>query len=331
VSAAAVAPALVVGRGLVKSFRARDRRASATTLALAGVDVRIAPGEAVGLAGESGSGKTTLGRVLVGLERPTAGVVEVAGRPVRGLDRRVQMVFQDPTWTLDPRLPAADAVREALAMRHADPAAAEGLLAAVGLTADLGRRYPHELSGGQRQRVGIARALAADPLALVLDEPTSALDVLVQAQILDLLADLRRERGLSYLVISHDLSVLSVLTDRLMVMYRGRVVEEGPTAEVLARARHPYTRALLQAVPDPSPDVPWQPRALPVRAAAPAGCAFAARCPQAAPACEAAVPPLRSDGGTGPVACFVAHAGAATPDSTALAPPAGGASEEETV
>jgi oligopeptide/dipeptide ABC transporter ATP-binding protein len=321
-------PALLAGRGLVKAFRARDRRAAATTLALAGVDVAIAAGEAVGLAGESGSGKTTLGRVLVGLERPTAGVVTIDGRPVRGIDRRVQMVFQDPTWTLDPRLVAADAVREALAMRGADPGEAAALLAAVGLPTDLARRYPHELSGGQRQRVGIARALAAAPLALVLDEPTSALDVLVQAQILALLGRLRAERGLGYLVISHDLSVLSALTDRLMVMYRGRVVEEGPTTAVLAQPRHPYTRALLAAVPDPSPAAAWRPAPLPVRAVRSGGCAFAARCPIAVAACEDAAPPLAPSGDGRAVACFVAAADAGATPPAALASPAAPTREE---
>lgn len=313
-------PALLAGQGLVKAFRSRDRRARTTTLAVAGVDVAVGRGEAVGLAGESGSGKTTLGRMLVGLERPTAGTVRVAGVAVRGIDRRIQMVFQDPTWTLDPRLPAADAVRETLTVRGADPALADGLLSAVGLAAALTSRFPHELSGGQRQRVGIARALAADPLALVLDEPTSALDVLVQAQILALLARLRRERGIGYLVISHDLSVLSALTDRLMVMYRGRVVEQGPTAAVLAQPRHPYTRALLAAVPDPSPDVPWAPQALPTRSLPVTGCAFAPRCPAVQTDCTQSPPGLELRGGAWPVACL--HA---APAPARLPPPAGDA------
>jgi oligopeptide/dipeptide ABC transporter ATP-binding protein len=298
---------LLEARGLVKIFRSHDRRARGSIRALDGVDVRLRRGEAVGVAGESGSGKTTLGRILVGLERPTAGTVMVEGEPLRGIHRRIQMVFQDPTWTLDPRLPAADAVREALVVRGADPREASALLEAVGLPDGLGDRYPHELSGGQRQRVGIARALAADPVAIVLDEPTSALDVLVQAQILALLNRLRRERHLSYLVISHDLSVLSVLTDRLMVLYRGRVVEEGPTDRVLQAPRHPYTRALLQAVPDPTPDVPWEPATLPVGPPAPEGCAFAARCPWVIDACRQAPPVLSAAGGAWPVACVVAQ------------------------
>lgn len=290
----------------------------------------VGRGQVVGLVGETGSGKSLTALAAVGLfpsaaMRITGGSLrvvgqEVAGRPEREVarlrGRRVGFVFQDPLTALNPVFPVGEPLVRALAL-HLGLAPARARAEAVLRLGQVElpdpeamlRRFPHELSGGQRQRVGIARALAADPLALVLDEPTSALDVLVQAQILDLLADLRRERGLGYLVISHDLSVLSVLTDRLMVMYRGRVVEEGPTARVLAEPRHPYTRALLQAVPDPSPDVAWQPRALPMRPAAGHGCAFAQRCPIVAPGCLAALPPLVAAGGDWPVACFVAHAG----------------------
>ncbi|MGH3242728.1 MAG: ABC transporter ATP-binding protein [Spirillospora sp.] len=232
--------------------------------AVAGADLRIEPGEIHALVGESGSGKTTLARCVLGLIPPTAGEISVDGRPLAGLSRaelrrlrrRVQIVFQNPYAALNPRMTVRRLVAEPLrvAGRGEDESAAA--LERVGLPADLLGRYPHELSGGQCQRVAIARALAVGPALLVLDEPTSALDVSVQAQILNLLLDLRAESGLAYLFISHDLGVVRHLADRVSDMYRGEIVETGPARDVLDASEHPYTRRLLDSVPRPGPSLP---------------------------------------------------------------------------
>ncbi|WP_460039963.1 ATP-binding cassette domain-containing protein [Thermaerobacter litoralis] len=229
--------------------------------AVDGVDLLVPyPGETVGIAGESGSGKSTLARLILRLIEPTAGsvwmegveVTALRGERLRQWRQQAQMVFQDPWWSLDPRQRLGDAVTEPLAAhrrltRSERRRVAEDLLEQVGLPAAFAARYPHELSGGQRQRVGIARALSVRPKLLILDEPTSALDVSVQAQILQLLEQLREQHRLTYLFISHDLRVLEYLCDRLVVMYRGVVVEEAPVDELFARPRHPYTRTLLAA------------------------------------------------------------------------------------
>ena len=258
------APPFVRIRGLVKTFEVHAGGSRRVIIrAVWEVDLDIAAGEAYGLVGESGSGKTTLARCLLRLTDVTAGSVEVGGvdvtkatsRELRGLRRRMQVVFQDPVGSLDPRLQVRDLVAEPLRThlglsRSALDAEVARLLDDVGLARIHVGRRPHELSGGQCQRVAIARALALKPRLLVLDEPTSALDVSVQAQILNLLVELRAEHGLTYLLISHDLGVVRYLADRIGVMYLGRLVEEGPAADLLAQPHHPYTRALLAARPD---------------------------------------------------------------------------------
>ncbi len=230
--------------------------------ALAGVSVEIRPGETLGMVGESGSGKSTVGRIVLGLERPTSGIVRFAGRPyprsprrMRAIRRRVGIVFQDPYDSLDPRFTLRRIIDEPLhthGLPSGDDRIAE-LLTSVGMeSADLDS-YPGTYSGGQRQRIGIARALALEPDLIVCDEPTSALDVSVQAQILNLLLALQRDRGLAYLFISHDLEVVRRMSDRIAVVRSGEVVETGPASELTSSPRHPYTRALLDAVPATRP------------------------------------------------------------------------------
>ena len=287
-------------------------RVTGSVQAVAGVSFTIAKGEAVGLVGESGCGKTTLGRALLRLVEPTAGRLALDGvdfthlpaAPLRRLRRRMQMVFQDPFGTLNPRLTIGASIGEALDIHQLTPTHAARtarigqLLTDVGLQPEQAQRYPHEFSGGQRQRIGIARALAVEPELIVADEPVSALDVSVQAQIVNLLADLQRSRGLTYLFISHDLAVVAHLCRRILVMYLGRLVETGPTDLICRDPLHPYTRALLSAVPevgtgDPPPariilggDVPS-----PLRP--PGGCAFHPRCPLAQARCRTEAPVLR--------------------------------------
>lgn len=281
------------------------------------VSLAIGEGQTVGLVGESGCGKTTLGRAVAGLEAPTAGQIRYDGRllaamsrPERqALRRSVQMIFQDPFSSLDPRVCAMDIITEGLpGLGRAQRRQRAGeLLAEVGLQPDALMRYPHEFSGGQRQRLSIARALAPQPRFVVCDEPVSALDVSVQAQIIKLLIALRQSRSLSYLFISHDLSVVRLLAQQVAVMYLGRIVEIGPAEEVLSRPVHPYTRALVAAIP-----VPGAPRdrhgailegELPSPANPPGGCAFHTRCPCAVGECAAARPALRQCAPGHQVAC----------------------------
>jgi len=287
-------PQLVHIEGLVKEFPAYVAgRGTVIIRAVNGVDLTISSGEAYGLVGESGSGKTTLARCLLRLLDPTAGRIEVAGRDVtratggdlRALRREMQVVFQDPVGSLDPRSRVRDVVAEPLRTHlRMDSAAVttrvSQLLDEVGLARTHLDRRAHELSGGQCQRVAIARALALRPRLLVLDEPTSALDVSVQAQILNLLAELRREHGLTYLLISHDLGVVRYLCDRIGVMYLGRIVEEGPSSHTLTAPIHPYTRALIASRPSvdgvaPTAPVRGEPPSL---TAPPPGCSFHPRC-----------------------------------------------------
>jgi peptide/nickel transport system ATP-binding protein len=290
--------------------------------AVAGVDAAIARGEALGIVGESGSGKSTLGRLLLGLLAPTGGSVTFDGAPLpkpgsaawRATRARMGIVFQDPFGSLDPRRSVGAQVADGLDIHRGGttPERIAALLARVGLDPQRAGAYPHEFSGGQRQRIGIARALATDPDFLVADEPVSALDVSIQAQVVKLLAELRREMGLAMLFISHDLHVVRHLCDRVAVMYLGRVMEEGPTRDVFARPLHPYTRALLSATPmlDPAKRaariiLPGDP---PSPSDPPSGCVFRTRCAHARPACAETVPPLRPFGGPGQrVACIRAE------------------------
>ncbi|WP_312993060.1 oligopeptide/dipeptide ABC transporter ATP-binding protein [Achromobacter animicus] len=288
-------------------FPTSQSRNAPVVRAVDGVSFDVPRNTIVGLVGESGSGKTTTGRALLRLFAPTAGRIVFDGQDITTLNekqmlpwrRRMQIVFQDPYASLNPRMTVAEILGEALdTHKLAQNRRAERigeLLERVGLNADHSRRYPHEFSGGQRQRIGIARALAVEPDFIVADEPVSALDVSVQAQVLNLLQDLQRDLGLTMLFVAHDLAVVDYLCDDVVVMYLGRVMERGPTSEVYARPRHPYTRALLSAAPVPDPRAPRSRILLkgdiPSPVNPPSGCVFRTRCPHAIDACAAAVPP----------------------------------------
>jgi peptide/nickel transport system ATP-binding protein len=267
--------------------------------AVDGLSFTVEAGETLALVGESGCGKSTVARLIVGLYAPTEGRVEFQGR-------RLQMIFQDPYASLNPRWRVRDIVAEPIRFLGTR-ARVEDMLVQVGLSADDGERYPHEFSGGQRQRISIARALAGEPDFLVCDEPTSALDVSVQAQILNLMSDLQRRLGLTYLFISHNLAVVSQVADRVGVMYLGRLVELAAASVLFTRPRHPYTRMLLDAVPDLG--MSGKPRT-PVRGevpnplAPPTGCTFHPRCPQASERCRREIPAF-----IGGVACHAVEEG----------------------
>ncbi|MEQ4717028.1 oligopeptide/dipeptide ABC transporter ATP-binding protein [Nonomuraea sp. B19D2] len=312
----AAVPLLQVA-GLTKTFHVTGRR---RLRAIDGVDLRLARGETLGLVGESGCGKSTLARILLMLERPDQGHVrfegtdpfELRGKELLKWRRRVQMVFQDPFASLNARLSAEDIVaepwrthRDLVPVKERGKRVAE-LLEMVGLRASDARRYPQELSGGQRQRLGIARALALGPDVIVCDEPVSALDLSVQAQVLNLLTDLQARLGVSYIFISHDLSVVRHVADRVSVMYLGKIVETGPTKQVFDQPRHPYTAALMSAAPvlDINPEGRRERILLkgevPSPLHPPSGCRFRTRCWKAQDICAQEAPPLEPSGNDSP-------------------------------
>lgn len=289
------------------------RRRIGEIKAVDGIDFAIARGDTLGLVGESGCGKTTTGRCILRLERPTGGAILYDGidlatverSVLRALRRRIQVVYQDPYSSLNPRMKIGEIIGEPIKVHGIEPdkrrraARVAELLALCGLDPSFADRYPHEMSGGQRQRVGIARALALEPEFVICDEAVSALDVSIQAQIVNLLEDLRERLGLTYLFIAHDLSVVRHLCHRVAVMYLGRIVETAPTDEIFDNPLHPYTQALLASVPVPDPDVEAARAIRPVTGEVPSpinppsGCVFHPRCPIAVEGCRSARPELR--------------------------------------
>jgi peptide/nickel transport system ATP-binding protein len=318
-------PPILRAENLVKHYtlKAGWRTPARVVKAVDGVSLSIRPGQTIGLVGESGCGKSTLGRMILRLDDPTSGRIEIGGRDathakgddLRQLRRLFQVVFQDPYASLNPRKTIREAIAEPMRVHgiasgpRANARVAE-LLEQVGLRPDMAERYPHQMSGGQRQRVGIARALAMQPKLIICDEAVSALDVSIQAQVVNLLSDLKRSMNLSYLFIAHDLAVVRHIADEVLVMYLGRIVERAPRDVLYARPQHPYTRMLLAAAPSPDParEKARSHSALigepPSPFAPPPGCAFAPRCPLATDECRAAPPPLRETGPAHQVACL---------------------------
>ena len=303
-----MATILAEGKHLSKTFPVKGQGKGAALHAVSGVDLAVYEGETLALVGESGCGKSTLGRLLLGLLLPTQGQVffdgqDLAALPparLRALRRQMQLVFQDTAAALNPRWTVGQSLAEPLRIHNLCPRGAD-LLTQVGLAPDLLDRYPHQLSGGQQQRVALARALALSPRLVVCDEPVSALDVSVQAQMLNLLADLQRAQGLTYVLISHDLGVVRHSADRVCVMFLGRVCEVGPTQALFSAPRHPYTKFLLDSVPRPDPTRrgergPPLAGEIPSPVHPPSGCRFRSRCPYAQDICAQTVPPLTGAG-----------------------------------
>ena len=311
---------LLEAKGLVKEFPVKGRHKAVH--AVSGVDITLFRGESLALVGESGCGKSTLGRLLIRLLPATAGKVYYKGTDITDLDgqdfvsyrRQMQMVFQDPYASLNPRMKVRNIIAEPLVTYRVCPTAEATtqrvleLMAEVGVQREFLYRYPHQFSGGQRQRIGIARAVALRPELIVCDEPVSALDVSVQSQVLNLLKDLQKELGLTYLFISHDLSVVKFISDRVAVMFLGKLCEVGRTSELFARPLHPYTRFLLDAIPKADPHLREEEKRLltgeiPSPVDPPSGCRFHTRCPYATERCAAEEPVMRRIGGR----CVACH------------------------
>lgn len=325
--------AILLAEDLTRHYPVRGTRQ--TMAAVAGVSLTLYPGETLGVVGESGCGKSTLARLLVRLEKPTSGRIELGGEDIthirgaslRAVHRRMQMVFQDPYASLNPRMTVGRTLEEVIEVHRLRPreqwqTRARELLDMVGLSPGTAHRYPHQLSGGQRQRVGIARALAVEPEVIVLDEPVSALDVSVRSGIMNLLGKLRNELDVAFIFISHDLAMVRHISDRVAVMYLGKVVESGPWEPVSDRPLHPYTLALQQAVPiaDPAVEANRQVATLvgevPDPANPPSGCHFHPRCPLAEEVCREVTPSLALLAPDHAAACHVAARRAGRPEAT---------------